>query len=529
MSFRNLLRIDASLRGRRWQTPIVLPVVLALGLVIALAIQSIRATQMHRRAVANALRDYATFATWQYTRRASDYLRLTISAQLTMRSFPSPEALTERSRISCRFSGGVPAATENETSNPTATIEEGLAEAVRHADASHQQIGILPFGDPSHPQYLGYRFQRNAAGWSACEAMIVDASALLPVFEHVAGYAPLLPPTFVSNLPNDSLVSIQVFDARGQRIAALGKQTSGMSATDVLGPDLAGLRVVATLHPAATERLVAGGMPASNAPALVAMLVVAAMLCVVAVVQLRRTHEVIRLRDDFVASVSHELKTPLTQISLFADTLASPRERSIDERRKYLMIISREAARLGHLVDGILHFAGMTRSASANTQREPSLIGEEIRAAVAAFEPLADARGVEIDLHIEHEIELPLDRDAFRQVMLNVLDNALKFGPDGQRIEIRVSSTDDRAVITVDDAGPGVPFEDRERAFEAFVRTAASGNKTGSGIGLAVVREVVRRHGGTARLGASPAGGARVDIRLPATRVMTPSTAAMPA
>lgn len=356
--------------------------------------------------------------------------------------------------------------------------------------------------------------------------MIVDASALLPVFDHVAGYAPLLPPTFVSNLPNDSLVSIQVFDPRGERIASVGRQTSGMSATDVLGPDLADLRVVATLHPAATERLVAGGMPASNTPELIAMLVVAAMLCVVAAVQLRRTHEVIRIRDDFVASVSHELKTPLTQISLFADTLASPRERSADERRHYLTIISREAARLGHLVDGILHFAGLTRSSSANTHREPSMLGEEIRAAVAAFEPLADARSVTIDVRIDNEVELPLDRDAFRQVMLNVLDNALKFGPDGQHITVRAAPTGESVVITVDDGGPGVPSDERERAFEAFVRTRASGNKTGSGIGLAVVREVIRRHGGTTRLDSSPSGGARVEIRLPATQVLTAASVA---
>jgi signal transduction histidine kinase len=520
MSFRNAFRIDSSLHGRRWQTPIVLPVVLALVLVIALAIQSIRATQMHRRAVANALRDYASFATWQYTRRASDYLRLTIGTQLTMRAFQLPGALDSRSRVSCRFRGTAPTATRNETSSLTTTIEQGLTEAVRRADVSHQLIGLLPMGDARHPEYLGYRFQRDSAGWSMCEAMIVDASELFPVFKHYAVYAQQLPRTLVADLPNNSLVSIQVFDPRGERIAAIGAQTPGMSATDVLGPDLADLNVVATLHPAATERLVAGGMPASNAPALIAMLVVAGVLCAVAAVQLRRTHEVIRLRDDFVASISHELKTPLTQISLFADTLASPRERSPEERRRYLTIISREAARLGHLVDGILHFAGMTRSTSTS-HFEASLLGEEIRAAVAAFEPLAAARNASIHLHVDDEIDLLLDRDAFRQVMLNILDNALNFGPDGQRISIRVGSSGERAAITVDDEGPGVADEERERVFEAFVRAATGANKTGSGIGLAVVREVVRRHGGTTWLDASPAGGARVEIRLPATRIVT--------
>ena len=105
-------------------------------------------------------------------------------------------------------------------------------------------------------------------------------------------------------------------------------------------------------------------------------------------------------------------------------------------------------------------------------------------------------------------------------VFIVFCDDALKFGPDGQLITVRVVSNGGAAVIIVDDEGPGIPPNERERAFEAFVRTRASGNKTGSGIGLAVVREVVRRHGGAARLESSPRGGTRVEIRLPATQIM---------
>src|SRR3954463_1450809 len=91
MPLRTIFQLDASFRGRRWQLPIVAPVLLALTLVVMLAIQSARAAQMHRRAVANALRDYASFATWQYARRASDYLRLTIGTQLSLGSPNSRE------------------------------------------------------------------------------------------------------------------------------------------------------------------------------------------------------------------------------------------------------------------------------------------------------------------------------------------------------------------------------------------------------------------------------------------------------
>ena len=200
-----------------------------------------------------------------------------------------------------------------------------------------------------------------------------------------------------------------------------------------------------------------------------------------------------------------------------------PRERSADEQRQYLTIISREATRLGQLVDGILHFAGMTRSVGATElSRESSLLGEELRAAVAAFEPIADARSVTIQTRIDGEIELELDRDAFRQLILNLLDNALKFGPEGGRIVVTAFAGERRATIWVDDDGPGVPVNARERIFEAFVRLESSARKTGSGIGLAVVRGVVRRHGGLVRMIESPSGGARVEVQLPALRVVTP-------
>ena len=235
--------------------------------------------------------------------------------------------------------------------------------------------------------------------------------------------------------------------------------------------------------------------------------------------QLRRTQELSRLRSDFVASVSHELKTPLTQISLFADTLLSPKERSADDRRHYLTVISREAKRLGQLVDSILHFALMTRGTEACVPRESSALGEEIRAAVAAFEPIAAARGVGINTSIDPEIALPLERDAFRQLMLNVLDNALKFGPDGQTIVASASvEPRTRASSTSTTRARAFPTHERERVFEAFTRADGDGRATGSGIGLAVVRDIVRRHDGTVsmlRLAGRTARASRSRCRTP--------------
>ena len=509
---------------RRWQIPIVLPALLALALVVGLAVQSGRAVQVHRRAVVLALRDYAAFATWQYTRRASDYLRLTIITTLSDRA-PAPGQVRLRTE---RFVSGIVNGKRVDLEQPelqsSSDVNDAFALALAQSERSRVRFGLTPLGDPKHHRYLGYAFRNDSTGRpTTAQGVILEERDLIPIFDHVASFAPLLPPTFVGNLPNDSLVSVKLVGADGVLITVIGREVAdGISANDVLGPDLGDVRVVATLNPIATRRLVAGGMPSSNTPALVAMLAVTLVLCGVAVHQMRRTASLIRLRDDFVASVSHELKTPLTQISLFADTLALPRERSADEQRQYLTIISREATRLGQLVDGILHFAGMTRSVGATElSRDPALLGEELRAAVAAFEPIADARSVTIQTRIDGEIELELDRDAFRQLILNLLDNALKFGPEGGRIVVTAFAGERRATIWVDDNGPGVPENARERIFEAFVRLESSARKTGSGIGLAVVRGVARRHGGLVRMIESPSGGARVEVQLPALRVVT--------
>lgn len=548
MSLRSRLRLDSSLGDRGWQFPIVLPALMAGVLVVGLAVQSVRTVQVHRRVVENALHDYAGFAAWQYTRRASDYLRLVLTATLpfpaaTSRSLTSvacPPASPHATRaqaclfsipvvgkFACEWRDGSLRITRNETAFPNEAVQRGIETVLARAGLSAFRIGLGSIVTGTDQHLFGYWLGVSDAGRiTTCEAAVLAPGALVPVFEHVAAFSPLLPQTFVGTLPNDSLVSIRVLGASGETLAAIGEPTAGVSASDVLGPELADLRVVATLHPASTRRLIAGGIPASNTPALVAMLAVTLVLSAVAVLQLRRTQDLIRLRSDFVASVSHELKTPLTQISLFADTLLAPKDRSADDRRHYLTVISREAKRLGQLVDSILHFALMTRGSDVASSRESSVLGEEIREAAAAFEPIAAARSVHVVTHVDPEIALPLERDAFRQLMLNVLDNALKFGPDGQTIGVSTSIDGDMAVIHVDDAGSGVPPAERERVFEAFTRAAAGGHTAGSGIGLAVVRDIVRRHGGRVRITDSPTGGARLEIALPGATVLTGELAA---
>jgi signal transduction histidine kinase len=239
-----------------------------------------------------------------------------------------------------------------------------------------------------------------------------------------------------------------------------------------------------------------------------------ALLIVVAVVQLRREAELARLRSDFVSSVSHELRTPLAQIRMFAETLLLGRVRSDAERTRSMEIIDQEARRLAHLVENVLHFSRAERQ-SLRLCPEPTPLAAHVREISETFAPIARARRVDVQLSIDEDVVVRVDRNALRQMLLNLLDNAIKYGPPGQTVTVGVRGDGDRARLWVEDEGPGIDPSQRERIFDPFVRLDRDANSAigGSGIGLSVVRELAQMHGGRAY--AEPGDhGARFVIEL---------------
>jgi signal transduction histidine kinase len=247
-----------------------------------------------------------------------------------------------------------------------------------------------------------------------------------------------------------------------------------------------------------------------------AMLVLTAGLAVVALVQLRREHELVRQRADFTSSVSHELRTPLSQILLYGETLSLDRVRSDDDRRHAAEIIVQEAQRLMHMVENVLHFARGERGQYALSTR-PLLLASQLRSILTAVAPLAESAHVRLRAELDEDVAVVADPGALRQIMLNLLDNAVKYGPPGQVVTVTARREDDRAVIGVEDEGPGIPREERERVWRPFVRLQPhrDGPHGGSGIGLSVVWELVRRQGGSVRIDAAAHGSALVTVSLP--------------
>jgi signal transduction histidine kinase len=344
-----------------------------------------------------------------------------------------------------------------------------------------------------------------------------DPMAFEPFYTMGAEKAPLLPRPLTGGVSYDSLGSAIVTDADGLELYRTSVQyPPTFSARDSFEGNLGAMRVQVALRPDMAPKLIIGGMPRSRLPLLIALLTLTACLIVAALLQLHREYELSRLRADFVSGVSHELRTPLAQIRMFSETLLLGRVRSNAERLRSLEIIDQEARRLTHLVENLLHFSRAERQV-ARLSPAPAPLGVLVREAVEAFAPLAAARGITIATELADGLVAVVDADALRQMLLNLLDNAAKYGPAEQTVTVGLALADGRARLWVDDQGPGIPAADRERVWERFWRLERDRGSAvaGTGIGLSVVRELVALHGGRAWIEDAPGGGARFVIELP--------------
>jgi signal transduction histidine kinase len=359
----------------------------------------------------------------------------------------------------------------------------------------------------------------GSANGPAVVAFEAKPSGLDVYFDFALNIRPLLPRALTRGTPQDSLVSIAVLTPGGAPLFRSERTyDSRYVAEETLAARFGGLRVRAALHPATAHVLLFEGPPRAQPFALAALALLAAALLAAALLVVRRDAELARARADFIASVSHELRTPLAQIRLFAETLLLGRVRSEAERRRSLEIIDQEAGRLGDLVDNVLDVTRGARSLPALAP-EPTDLGALLEEIAERFAPLAAARGATIARELAPGVSARVDRDATRRMINNLLDNAVKYGPPGQTVRLRLERADSKARISVEDEGPGVAERDRSRIWERFVR-ANLGATPGAGIGLAVVREIAERHDGRAWVEDAPCGGARFVVSLPAAALV---------
>ncbi|MBL8602058.1 MAG: HAMP domain-containing histidine kinase [Myxococcales bacterium] len=236
----------------------------------------------------------------------------------------------------------------------------------------------------------------------------------------------------------------------------------------------------------------------------------------------RREERANVLKSDFIATVSHELKTPLSVIRMFGEMLATERVHSAEKRAHYLAVIVRESERLTALIDNLLDFARLERG-RASYEFVSADLGLSVAQLVSLFcERQAREKPAVVFEPVDEAVPVRLDTRALQLLVFNLLDNAFKYAGESETVTVRVTRQRGDAVLEIEDRGPGIDPDDQRRIFERFYRgrAARQGQTRGSGIGLALVKHIARAHGGAVSVrNAAPQGSVfRVTLPLDLSR-----------
>lgn len=231
-----------------------------------------------------------------------------------------------------------------------------------------------------------------------------------------------------------------------------------------------------------------------------------------------------RMKDEFVLTASHELRSPLTSVQGFAELLLLERERLSPKQAETVEVILDNTRHLVRLLNDLLDLA-RSDAGRLTIRPEPTEAASLIEDAVRTMRAQIDARGQELRLEIEPGLPwVEADQDRIRQVLVNLLTNANEYCPVGAGIEVKACHIDAEVEIDVTDDGPGIPVQQLEHIFERFTRGDAGETQRvgGTGLGLAISKSLIELHGGTISAESTPGSGSTFRVRLPAGAVSDP-------
>jgi two-component system phosphate regulon sensor histidine kinase PhoR len=223
------------------------------------------------------------------------------------------------------------------------------------------------------------------------------------------------------------------------------------------------------------------------------------------------------MRVDFVANASHELRTPLASLSGFIETLQGPAKDDPGAREKFLGIMGEQAKRMARLIDDLMSLSRIELSLHLQPQMVIDLAGV-VAIACDMLMPLAKEKGVTLEIKREApRLDVRGDRDELIRVFENLIENALKYGAPGKKVEVTLRAEADEALVSVRDFGPGIASEHLPRLTERFYRvdTERSRAQGGTGLGLALVKHILARHRGRLIVTSEPGEGAMFTARIP--------------
>ncbi|MGH9718822.1 MAG: sensor histidine kinase [Bryobacteraceae bacterium] len=308
--------------------------------------------------------------------------------------------------------------------------------------------------------------------------------------------------------------AVALTDGRGRVIAGAEKSDAPMRATRTL----AAAQLPWTLQ--FTSQAAAHTSRTYFALGLAALAAIVALACYAMARGVLRELQVVRLQSDFVSAVSHEFRSPLTTLRQLTELLAHGRVPDESRRSLYFDVLQRETSRLHRLVENLLDF-GRMEADRRQYSREPLDFTELVRDSVREYEDEIRASGYTIELAAESPgTTVRADREALRRVVRNLLENAVKYSPECRTVWVEAAADSREAVLRVRDSGIGIAPEEQSRIFDRFVRGEAAKRACiqGTGIGLAMVKEIVLAHHGDVAVASESGRGSTFTVRLPASR-----------
>lgn len=523
-----------------------------LGLSLWLGLQAVDAARSHRLTAEGVLRDYSEIAVAEYSRRVQsrlDRFFRSVFEEVPWRirrgAPPSPKVVEDRLEEALRRAGCECQAFRSAATYLVLDLESGVVEAIPEAvpfgersraaniaraaweAAPADRIALHAVGPQQgleQPSALFFNASLNESGEEgdgrAIYVLQTPLDAAGELFQSWYRESGLLPEAVAGDQPNDSLLYLTVQTPEAAEVFASPGMPPDMAfAVDTLPVRYGGIVLGMAVRSDAASTLVIGGLPRARLPLLLALMVMTLGVGIAAFVQIRKEQELARVRDDFISGVSHEFRTPLTQIRMFTELLADGKLQTEEERVRSTEVINREARRLTHLVENILHFSRVGRAPGSKGTMERIMVGEALQDLAESFHPLIQARRGVLDTSVDPPgLTVLATRSGLHRMLANLLDNALKYGPEGQTVRINASSQGEWVRIAVEDQGPGIPVGERARIWDPYHRLDRDvvGDVRGSGIGLSVVAELARSVDGAAWVEEGPSGGARFVIRIPA-------------
>ena len=537
----------------RSERAILIGVVIAVVIAASAVVSTLRTrARMHKAAIAS-LRNYAAVGMEQFVNGYEGLLRQSFVPILPPAAFSEPSGPRDPLPVSdmigtiarlrqdpcrCMIAPGPSAIFRLGLSSAESAVVDSLGRSLPALDAT---VGALVRRQADSLMQLGWRYgfqatatrgagsggvqfvfftqrtdsvtgRRYAYGFAVPTAHMVER-VFQPAFQSLR----LMPRHLLSVAPrNDEFLSLDLETRDGQVLFSTAPAYPEGPSDALNLPTLrGGLLLRAHLNPRMKDALLPGGIPPRIPVREVGLIGLSLGLLVAIAALALRVGALARLRSDLASGVTHELRTPLTQIRLAAETVLLGRARNQESERRSLASIVDETKRLQQLIDNVLHFSRAERRLT-RVRLEPVELRPVVERAAADLAPLVADRAIMLQVDVPPELVVRGDANALRQIVLNLLDNGARYGPDRQTITVGAGSRDGHVEMWVEDRGPGIPAADRKRVWDAFVRLARDRESavTGTGLGLAVVRELVEAQGGRCWIEGVTGEGARVVVRL---------------